>query len=158
MLIDLKLKGDSGIDLLHYITSHYPNMPTMVVSEIYNLFYVESALKAGARGYFHKSEPVTQYPIAIRKILNGGNYYSEQIAEKLINQKFSIIEILTSRELQIFQLLSQGKHRDKIAEMLSISPSTVSAHYENMKKKLHITTTEALIQYAMEWLQNRSNL
>ncbi len=157
VLIDLSLKNDNGIDLIQYLSEHYPNIAIVVLSMHDELIYVKHAIEAGAKGYFHKNESVENLPYAIRKIMSGGNYFSEEISNTLMrlimdrSAETDRLHILTPRERVIFQYLGNKKNRNDISKTLFISPKTVSSHIENIKDKLNIESTDALIQFAIQW-------
>ncbi len=161
VLIDISLKNDNGIDLIIYLSDHYPGIPVMVLSMHDELIYIKYSIEAGATGYFHKNESVENLPYAIRKIVGGGNYFSEEISHiimKIIKDRSvgtNCIDNLTPREKKIFQYLGEGKRRNHISEALCISPKTVSSHIENIKHKLKIQTTEILIQYAINYIEKK---
>lgn len=160
ILVDLTLQWenqDIGIELMRYLTSHYPGIPVLALSMHDRPLDIKRSIQAGAKGYFHKSEPVSRYPVAIRQIINGENYFSENIAHVMINQitdspaDDDFMKLLSQRERDIFILIGQGLRRHPIAERLNISPKTVSAHIENLKEKTAMPTTEALILFAVDW-------
>ncbi|MFB3787043.1 MAG: response regulator [bacterium] len=160
ILVDLSLKWenqDSGLELIQYLTIHYPGTPVLALSMHDRPRDIQRSVQAGARGYFHKGEPVNRYPVAIRKIVNGETYFSEIIAHILVNQITAppagddFMKHLSQRDRDIFLLLGQGLRRQPIAERLNISPKTVSAHIENLKEKTAMPTTEALVQFAVDW-------
>jgi DNA-binding NarL/FixJ family response regulator len=122
--------------------------------------YAERALRAGAKGYLNKQEATKKVIPALRQVLAGRVFVSEAMASNLIQKVTggqapateggSPIDILTDRELEIFQLLGQGKVAKDIAKLLHISVKTVEAHREHIKQKLNFKTSNELLRYAIE--------
>lgn len=162
VMIDLTLGKESGIELIEYVAAHHPDIAILVLSHHEDPYYIENALRAGAKGYFHKTEPVKQYPVAIRKIMNGQNYYSNNIANTLIHRFIDEsspekwIHRLTQRQFEIFTLLGKGIRRHQIADLLYITPKTVSVHIENIKNALEFKSSEEVVQFAIEWVHKES--
>lgn len=155
VLVDISLSRDSGLDLIQHLSSNSPAIPVLAVSMHDELVYIQSALQAGAKGYFHKHDQVCNIPVALRKILSGQSYFSEDIAAKMAefisNQGSSTPQTnhLSHREKEILDLLGTGYRRQQIAEKLFISVKTVSAHIENLKTKLGLSSTDEVFQYAV---------
>ncbi len=157
IIVDISLKGLSGLDLIKSILSDYPKMLILVISMHDETVYAERVLRAGARGYLMKQEAIQNVIIAIRKVLNGEIYVSEALKEQLLNKlvtgqpsNSSPFESLTDRELGVMQLIAQGKGTRQIAEELHLSVKTVESHYANIKVKLGLKSSPELIQYAVK--------
>lgn len=127
--------------------------------------YAERALRAGARGYIMKEAAADHLVTAVRKILSGGIYLSEIIASKMIEQLSGVrgktgatgIENLTDRELEVLALIGEGVATKNIADRLSISARTVEAHRAHIKEKLDFSDGAALVKYAVQWVEGKSN-
>lgn len=119
-LVDISLKGTGGIELTKNILAKYPAMCVLIISMYDESLHVERALRAGAKGYLAKQEATDHIVTAIRKVLGGDVYLSEQWKDKLLH-KFSgggaapSIETLSDRELEVLQLIGQGYSVKKIA-------------------------------------------
>lgn len=153
LMMDMSMPGISGIDLIMRILGHYPALPILVLSMINEIQVVQRALKAGAKGYITKDRSPEELVAALRKVAAGGKYIEHGLAERML---FSQAEserphdILTSREMEIFELLVRGKGVNEIAEGLCISNKTVSTHKVHVLEKLHMKNTADLVRYAVQ--------
>jgi len=153
LMMDMSMPGISGIDLISRIVSHYPTLPILVLSMINEVQVVQRALKAGAKGYITKDRPPEELIIALRKVACGGKYIERDLAEQML---FSQAEpdrphdVLTSREMEIFELLVRGKSVNEIADTLCISNKTVSTHKVHVLEKLNMKNTAELVRYAVQ--------
>ncbi|RJP20338.1 MAG: DNA-binding response regulator [Candidatus Omnitrophota bacterium] len=159
VLLDISLKNDNGINLIHDLASTNPGLPVLALTMHDEQIYVKCSLEAGAKGYFHKDDSIKNIPIAIRTIISGESYFSKNILNTLC-QTFAnhsdhddSIEKLSPREMEIFRLLGERKRRHHIAEQLFVTPKTVSAHIENIKTKLNISTSDEVTEYAVWWIR-----
>ncbi|MBF0493111.1 MAG: response regulator transcription factor, partial [Deltaproteobacteria bacterium] len=159
MIVDISLEGTSGLELTKTILLKHPEMLILIVSMYDESIYVERVLRAGAKGYLTKREASDHIISAIRKVLSGDIYASDQWKEKLM-QKFvgrgtakndSEAASLSDRELEVLQLSGQGFSTRQIAEKLFVSVKTIESHYANIKNKLDLKNSHELIQYAVKW-------
>lgn len=163
VLVDISLGGISGLELIKDLQVHYPDLPALVISTHDEALYGERALLAGARGYLMKSEVDVTVVEAIRRILDGGFYLSEQMGTRILLQyqrmgrrlaeESDPLQRLSDRELEIFELMGQGLTTQEIADALVISPKTVESHRGRIKTKLAIDTTTELLQRATLWVE-----
>ncbi len=159
VIVDINLKGTSGIELTTTLLSLYPKILILILSMHDESLYVERVLKAGAKGYLMKEEATTHVVKAIRKILSGEVYMSEPMRESFVNKVISGGKTLdgstpaklTNRELEVLQLVGQGLTTREIGNTLHVSMKTVDSHYANIKMKLNLKNSHALIQYAVQW-------
>ena len=159
-IIDLSLAHSSGIDLIKNIKLRYPNLPILVLSMHDESLYAERALRAGARGYIMKQEAPEKVITAIRQVLQGSIYVSEKMGVKMLHSYIdrpktpitSSVELLSDRELEVFQLLGKGLGTRQIAEKLNISIKTVEAYRANIKEKLNLKSSSELVQHAIHWV------
>jgi len=157
-IVDISLKGGNGIDLTKSMLGINPKLPILIVSMYDEGLYVERVLRAGAKGYLMKQEATEKVVDAIRKIMGGEMYISEKMGDALLH-KFvsgqlstdSPVENLSDRELEVMQLVGQGRGTRQIAEELHVSVKTVESHYAKIKDKLSLKTANELIQYAVKW-------
>lgn len=159
VLVDISLKGGSGIELLKKIKSQYPSVKTLVISGFDESLYAERALRAGALGYLNKQESNDKLLEAIHTVLAGQRFVSAAIAQRLlgqalgdVNQTKSPIDRLSDRELQIFRMIGQGLSTSVIAERLFISTHTIDTHRENIKHKLSLGSGGELTRLAVQWV------
>ncbi|HET6425167.1 MAG TPA: response regulator transcription factor [Planctomycetaceae bacterium] len=160
MVVDLSLKDGLGLDLIKSVKERFPKIRMLVVSAFEENLYAERALRSGASGYVNKQECDTTLLQAIRVVLAGRRYVSDEILQRLIDHAIDgtstdtgdPVERLTDRELEIFRLIGQGATPAAIAKKLHISPHTIDSHRENMRHKLGVTNGRELMQRAMRWV------
>jgi DNA-binding NarL/FixJ family response regulator len=161
--VDISLKETSGLELIKDIKVQYPDLPVLALSMHKESLYAERALRAGAKGYITKQEATKKVVMAIRKVLNGGLYFSDRMAEKFVHKLVgakpevgaSPIERLTDRELEVFSLLGQGHGTRQISEQLHLSVKTVETYRARIKEKLNLTSASELLQHAFQWVNSQ---
>lgn len=161
-IVDLTLPDRHGLELIKDIQALHPSTRTIVLSMHEENLYAERALRAGARGYVMKETAADTLVSAIKKVLGGGIYVSDAMASRLMEQATGQrgragsagIDKLTDRELEVMQLIGQGKASKHIAELLNISARTVEAHRAHLKDKLGLPDGAALVRYAVQWVEN----
>ncbi|OPY64806.1 MAG: Oxygen regulatory protein NreC [Syntrophorhabdus sp. PtaU1.Bin050] len=162
-IVDISLKGVDGIELIKQMKVRYSNLPVLVVSMHDESLFAERALRVGARGYIMKQEAIEMMMEAIRKVLRGELYISERVSATIV-KKFidgksestsSPEELLSDRELEVFQLIGQGIGTREIAEQLHVSVKTVEAYRANIKEKLSLKNATELLKHAMHWVESR---
>jgi DNA-binding NarL/FixJ family response regulator len=164
-IVDISLRAGSGLDLIKTMKTLYPHTSVIVLSMHDERLYAERALRAGARGYIMKRETTRNVIAAIRQVLDGKLYVSTDMAtyfsEKFVDGKpptgASSIEQLSDRELEVFQLLGQGRETRDIANSLNISIKTVQAYCARIKEKLKLANASELLREAVRWYENRAN-
>jgi len=151
VLMDINLPGMSGIDCIRSIKEKCPGTQFMMFTVYENDEKVFEALKAGASGYLLKNTGLVQLIESLKELHNGGSPMSANIARKLVTlfrneqKEVSNLEILSSRENEILQLLTKGLLYKEIADQLGISVSTVRQHIHHIYEKLHVQNrTEAI--------------
>ncbi len=162
-IVDISLAGMNGIELTKQLQVLHPDLPVLIVSMHDEVLYGDRALRAGARGYIMKREVRTKIVEAIRRLLSGGTYLSDQMSTRLLNQyqggrfdERSPIERLSDRELEVFELYGRGYSTREIAEALFISRKTVESHRNRIKDKLGLESTSQFLQRAVQWVQSQS--
>lgn len=155
VLLDMSMPGKTGMEVLKQIRREQKNLPVLILSMHPENQYAIRALKAGASGYITKGCPPEQIITAIRQVSKGGKYITPSLAEKLaraLDPGISDIphEQLSDREYQVFEMLSSGKKISDIANRLSLSAKTVSAHRANILKKMNMENNAELMYYAIE--------
>jgi DNA-binding NarL/FixJ family response regulator len=160
-LIDISLKNTSGLELIKDLKIQQPAVAVIVVSMHDEILYAERALRAGARGYVMKRETTGNVLTAIRRVLEGGVYLSDNAVARIANkvagqcQRDSAsaerVEQLSDRELEIFRLLGRGQSTTEIAAILHINTKTVQAYCARAKEKLGLTTAIELRRAATRW-------
>lgn len=160
-IVDISLDGMSGIELTKHLQTQYPEMPILIVSMHEESLYGERALRAGAKGYIMKKEARVKIVDAIRHLLRGSFYLSDEMSTKILlqyqgrkmDEEASSIDRLSDRELEVFELFGRGYSTREIAEALLISPKTVDSHRTRIKTKLALESTPELLQRAVHWVQ-----
>lgn len=164
VIVDIVLKNANGLELLKRLPSLAPETRALVVSMHDEQIYAERVLRAGARGYVMKQEADEVIVTAIRRVLQGGIYVSDQVNERILmnfaqNQarfEASPVEFLTDRELEVFELIGQGISTRQIGERLSISIKTVETYRARIKEKLRLESGAELVQTSVEWAIKKS--
>ena len=151
VIMDINLPGMNGIDCIREIKIKTPDTQFMMFTVYENDEKVFEALKAGASGYLLKNTGLVQLIESLKELYNGGSPMSANIARKLVTvfrsqqKETTTLEILSSRENEILQLLTKGLLYKEIADQLSISVSTVRQHIHHIYEKLHVQNrTEAI--------------
>jgi DNA-binding NarL/FixJ family response regulator len=165
IIIDISLEGMNGIDLTKSIKAKNPRARILILSMHEESLHAERALKAGAGGYIMKRESGKKLLTAIRRVLEGKTFISpelnEQLLQKMANPTASGSaapnEILSDRELEVFQLIGQGYGTRQIADELSVSMKTVETHREHIREKLKLKNTFELVQRAIHWAHHEKD-
>nr|WP_068888696.1 response regulator transcription factor [Pedobacter panaciterrae] len=143
MVIDLRLPGMSGVELIKKLKVVLPDAKLMVCSTHHDNDSIFDALKAGALGYLLKDSTPGQVQAAIKELCDGGSPMSPYIARKVVSVFHEPVlkneDGLSSREREIIELVAQGTSNKDIANLLFISAETVKTHVRNIYKKLHVT-------------------
>lgn len=159
VLVDLSLKTLSGFELIKSIHILIPALPVLVVSMHDETVYAERALRSGARGYVMKHEAGQAMILAIREVLKGNFYLSEQMRTKLLDrfvtgnaESEQLINSLTPSEFEVLHLIGSGHSSRDIAKMLNRSIKTIEVHRANIRAKLHLKDGADLMRYATHWI------
>jgi len=161
-IVDISLGGANGIDLIKSLKVEHEELPVLVVSMHDESLYAERALRAGAMGYVMKHEPAKTVKLAIRKALKGEVYLSERMSSSMLSRvvrgktepNSSPIDNLSDRELEVFQMLGQGKSVRQIAEDLGLSIPTINSFRNRIKEKLHLKSSTEVMLHAIQWLRD----
>ena len=154
IILDISMPGRSGLEALKFLKKNYPQVPALILSMFSEEQYGLRALKAGAAGYLKKVSAPTELVSAIRKIVSGGKYINQSLAEKLADEydsdmKERMHDKLSDREYQIMCLIASGKSADEIALDLSISINTVYSYRNRILEKMHLKSNVELTQYVL---------
>jgi len=155
IILDISMPGRSGLEALKFLKKNYPEVPALILSMFSEEQYGLRALKAGAAGYLKKVSAPTELVSAIRKIVSGGKYINQSLAEKLADEydsdmKERMHDKLSDREYQIMCLIASGKSAEEIALDLSISINTVYSYRNRILEKMHLKSNVELTQYALQ--------
>ena len=155
IILDISMPGRSGLEALKFLRKNHPEVPALILSMFSEEQYGLRALKAGAAGYLKKVSAPTELVSAIRKIVSGGKYIKQSLAEKLADEydsdrKERMHDNLSDREYQIMCLIASGKSAEEIALDLSISINTVYSYRNRILEKMHLKSNVELTQYALQ--------
>lgn len=160
VIVDVSLGESSGIDLVKSIRSQNKEMGILVLSMHPDTLFAERALLAGARGYINKSRAIESIKDAIQTILNGRIYLSDTMTQAMLEKKSygvseasPAVDLLSDRELEVFEQIGNGKTTAKIAKNLNLSAKTIETYRANIKNKMSLENNTELIRHAVQWVQ-----
>jgi DNA-binding NarL/FixJ family response regulator len=155
LMMDMSMPGVSGVSLIEKVKNLYPKLPVLVLTMLDDVQIALRALKSGADGYITKDRPAAELVAALRKVAAGGRYVDPRLAEEMVfNDAGADLphNKLSSREMDVFKMLVQGKNHNEIADQLFISNKTVSTHKAHLLEKMGMKNMSELVRYAV--LQN----
>lgn len=158
-VVDISLKGRSGLDLIKDLRQRGHRVPVLVLSMLDEMVYADRALKAGARGYIMKEEVPTKFLTAIRQVVDGKLYASEQVISKLLERAVTEkpsgdrtpLGSLSDRELEVFRMIGHGRSTRQVAEQLHLSMKTIETYRARVMEKLGFHNSAELVRCAAEW-------
>jgi DNA-binding NarL/FixJ family response regulator len=159
-VVDLSLDDSNGLDLLSEIRTRHPSIKAIVFSIHDAELYAPRALRAGAAGFVSKTQPCEDVLVAIRALSQGEIYVAPDVAQRILRRMSSGgrvradggVELLSDRELQVFELVGRGHTTGEIAKALHLSPKTVETHRQRIKGKLGIDSGTKLLIRAAQWV------
>lgn len=163
VIVDISLKGNSGIELIKNIKAYDSNIHIVVLSMHDESVYALRVLKAGAKGYVMKQDIAQKIMEAIQRIRKGQLYFSERVASQLFNrlakgnnevENDSPVASLSDRELEIVNLIGAGLSTREIAVRLHVSIKTIETHRAHIKAKLSLGTANQLVQFCVRWVED----
>jgi DNA-binding NarL/FixJ family response regulator len=162
-IVDISLGGQNGLELVKDIKARYPELPVLVHSMYDESMYAERCLRAGATGYIMKEAPPHRLLGAVRQVLRGEVHLSEPMTKQILGRisggpggkGSSPGELLSDRELEVFELLGGGRSTKEIARVLHLSDKTVQTHREHIKEKLEIKDAVGLVRQAVQWVESQ---
>jgi DNA-binding NarL/FixJ family response regulator len=164
VVVDIALGNQNGLELIKDLKVRHPQLPVLVHSMYDEAMYAERCLRAGAKGYVMKREPPSRLLSAIRQVLGNEIALSETMTKHLLcrisggmaGRGNSPTELLSDRELEVFELLGRGQRTKEIALELHLSEKTVQTYREHIKQKLDLPDAVSLVRRAMQWVQAQS--
>lgn len=161
VLADITLPGRNGLELIRDLHAVRPTLPVLVLSMHDASLFAERVLRAGGRGYISKQQSGQRLLGAIRRVLGGQIYLSEDVSTRLLNtlsskhptRTPSPVEQLTDRELEVFTMIGQARETKDISRRLGMSAKTVEAHRASIKRKLKLKTGPELTRHAVLWVE-----
>lgn len=163
VVVDLTLQESSGLDLLRILSTRQPDLPVLILSMHDEDLYAKRALRAGAKGYIMKREAIDELIAAVHQVLGGRIYLSPKMSDRMLRNLAqdertpcdSPVDVLSDRELEVFELLGAGHGAKEIARRLHLSVSTIETYQARLKEKLHLKDASELFRHALEWVHGR---
>jgi two-component system, NarL family, invasion response regulator UvrY len=155
VVLDIKMPGKSGLDVLKEIKQHQPKLPVLILSMHPEEQFAIRAIRAGASGYLTKECAGDELVLAIRKALKGERYISASLAQILAGELDSdsekpLHEILSDREYQVMLMIASGKTVGTIAKELCLSVKTISSYRANILLKTRMKNNAEITHYAIQ--------
>jgi DNA-binding NarL/FixJ family response regulator len=154
LLLDISMPGKNGIEALKVIRQEFPRVRTLIVSMYSEDQFAVRALKSGASGYLTKQAPPERVVEAVQRVAAGRRYVTPELAELLastVGHEGDVAphQLLSDREFEVLRLIASGKQLSEIAELLALSPKTVSVYRARLLEKMKLTSNAALTHYAI---------
>jgi len=157
VVLDITLASANGVEVLKNLRVHFPEQKVLMLSMHDENLYAARSMKAGASGYLMKGSATEEVVIAIKQILKGEIYLSAGMSKRMMSQLVghgrqgaSPLEILSDRELEVYELVGAGLTTRAIAERLHLSVKTIETHKAHLKEKLGLQTANELVQHAIQ--------
>jgi len=166
ILVDISLEDSNGLELIKLIDDLGLQIPMLVLSMHDESLYAEHALRAGASGYVMKQAAANTLIQAIEKVMDGEIYVSKTMSSQMLKMAFRSsgseeprtgAELLSLRELEVFELIGRGNSTREIADQLNLSIKTIETYRAHIKEKLHLRSGTELMQRAVHWVENDSH-
>lgn len=155
VLLDLKMSGMNGIEVMKHIKSIKPSVPIIVLSMHAEDQYAVRTIKAGASGYITKETAGDNLISAVRRVASGGKYISPTLAETLAESVAGggselPHENLTDREFQVLCMIASGKTVSEIGSELFLSVKTISTYRQRILEKMNMKNNSELTHYVIK--------
>jgi two-component system, NarL family, response regulator DegU len=174
VLMDINMPGKNGVEATVELIAEYPDAKVMVLSIHDDESYVTHALKSGALGYMLKEMDADEIVEAIKVVSNGGSYLHPKVTKNLVAEFRRLSEhenkgnfhqteirrpfhLLTKRECEVLQLLTDGQSNRTIGETLYISEKTVKNHVSSILQKMNVNDRTQAVVTAIKngWVEVR---
>ena len=151
-VLDVAMPDENGLSLLKRLRARQPGFRAIILSIYDTPAFVQSALDAGACGYLTKRCGPEELVHAVRSVGLGGHYLCADALKALRGgaEPARVLQVLTPREREVFDLLVRGESVKSIALQLSLSHKTVHVHRANVLGKLQCASTIELVQFALD--------
>jgi len=156
ILMDINMPKLDGLDCTKKVSRTYPDIKIIALSQFDEKRFVKRMIKNGADGYLLKDSSREQIEKAIRTVLNGEKYFSDELSIRLVERELkeentsSLFPKLTMREKEVLNLISHGMTSQDISKKLFISFHTVESHRANLMHKAGVNNTAGLVKWAVE--------
>lgn len=158
VLMDINLAAENGIESVRVLKAAHSEVEFLMLTTYDDTDLIFSALRAGASGYLLKKAASDELVRAVKDVHTGGSPMSMEIARRVVShfhqiqEPVSEIEKLSKREVEILDLLSEGKPYKQIAQTLDLSVHTVHSRLRRIYEKLHVQSgIEAVAKYLANW-------
>jgi two-component system, NarL family, response regulator NreC len=153
VVMDVAMPELNGIEATRRVTGSVPRARVIALSMHKDSVYVREVLRAGARGYLLKDSGASDLVSAVRAVARGEGYLSPAISDAVLDDYrrhvTNPIDLLTSREREVLQMLAEGKTNKEIATILNLSVYTVDAHRGRIMEKLNLHSINELVRFAV---------
>ena len=161
VLVDITLPGKSGLELIKELRAQNCPVRILVVSMHDEALYADRVLRAGGDGYIMKQEDPEEIVHAIRDVLSGHIYVSEEVLastaktvlKRVAEPELRPLDQLSDLELNVLELLGKGINNQEIAHQLHLDVRQITTHCEEMRRKLKLKSENALVRYAAFWVE-----
>src|SRR5262252_5277661 len=153
VVMDVAMPELNGIEATRRVVASLPHSRVVALSMHKDSVYVREILRAGARGYLLKESGAEDLVSAIRAVARGESYLSPAVSNAVLDDYrrhvTNPIDLLTSREREVLQMLAEGKTNKEIAGVLNLSVYTVDAHRGRIMEKLNLHSINDLVRFAL---------
>src|ERR1039457_7261540 len=153
VVMDVAMPELNGIEATRRLTAAHPHARVLALSMHKDSVYVREILRAGARGYLPKDAGPADLVAAVRAIASGEGYLSPAVSDAVLDDYrkhvTNPIDLLSSREREVLQMLAEGKTNKEIAVILNLSVYTVDAHRGRIMEKLNLHSINELVRFAV---------
>jgi len=153
VVMDVAMPELNGIEATRRIAESQPHTKVLALSMHKDSVYVREILRAGARGYLLKDSIDVDLLAAVRAVAKGEGYLSPAVSDTVLSDYRKHVtdplDLLSSREREVLQLIAEGKTNKDIATLLNLSVYTVDAHRGRIMEKLNLHSTSELVRFAV---------
>ncbi len=153
VLMDVTMPELNGIEATRRLASVSPRTRVLALSMHKDAVYVREILRAGARGYLLKDSADADLIAAVRSVAKGEGYLSPAVSDAVLTDYrrhvTDPLDLLTSREREVLQMIAEGKTNKEIATALNLSVYTIEAHRGRVMEKLNLHSTGELVRFAL---------
>lgn len=155
VVMDVAMPELNGIEATRRLADSSPHTRVLALSMHKDSVYVREILRAGARGYLLKDSIASDLLAAVRAVARGEGYLSPGVSDAVLNDYrrhvTDPIDMLTSREREVLQMIAEGKTNKEIAQVLNLSVYTVDAHRGHIMEKLNLHSVNELVRFAVRY-------
>lgn len=155
-VIDISMPEGDGLEVMRQVFAFRPELPVIILTMHEEEQYVIRAIEAGAKGYITKRSAPEQLVSAIRQVMAGGMYLTPEVGNALAQYmsrgkiEKSLLDTISTRELQVLRLLAMGRTNREIASEYNISIKTVDTYRLRLLKKLNLRNNADLSRFAVQ--------